>query len=241
MQANYRYEAVSVDGFVEQLVRYINTGHYFYVTGRIPEGKDVESVDKKLLIRYEVPMPRWQRARRKQAGIASVHYLRHERFFVLVATHGHHRFFVEHRPGQVRDCRRVGIKFAGYSIACKRGGYLRKEDKDLAAVKDEKFRVRVQVTKEVYLDWKAYFLHQARRCSAERLARELHGFPYEPYAPVRQQMLNILRLVNKVRAERGFSKLEPSVLRYRRRIVKPFELSDAEASGEAPAKVAVNA
>ena len=35
----YRYEAASVEGFVEQLVRYINTGHVFYVTGTIPAHK----------------------------------------------------------------------------------------------------------------------------------------------------------------------------------------------------------
>ena len=35
----YRFEAASVDGFVEQLVRYVNTGHYFYVTGRVPDGQ----------------------------------------------------------------------------------------------------------------------------------------------------------------------------------------------------------
>ena len=40
---------------------------------------------------------------------------------------------------------------------------------------------------------------------------------------MRQQMLNIRRLVNKARGERGLAKLEASVLRYRRRIVKPLD------------------
>ena len=56
----YRYEAASADGFVDQLIRYIGTGHYFYVTGRIPDKKAPESIDRKLLDRYEIEMPRWQ-------------------------------------------------------------------------------------------------------------------------------------------------------------------------------------
>ena len=120
MAWQYRYEAVSVEGFVEQLVRYISGGHYFYATGRIPDKKAPQYVDEKLLGRYQVAMPRWQRARRKQAGMASVHYLRYDRFFVLLATHGQHRFFEEHDSGQIQDCRRVGIKFGGY---CVRHGY----------------------------------------------------------------------------------------------------------------------
>jgi hypothetical protein len=58
--------------------------------------------------------------------------------------------------------------------------------------------------------------------SAESLGRELYNLPFEPYAPVRQQMLNILRLVNKKRKEAGYELLPPTVLRYQRRIVRPF-------------------
>ena len=94
---------------------------------------------------------------------------------------------------------------------------------------------------KIRLDWRAYFVDRARFCSAERLAQELYVFPYEPYAPVRKQMLSILRLVNKVRRQRGSPRLEPSVIRYRRRIVKPFEVAEEEASEAVPAKEAVSA
>lgn len=46
---------------------------------------------------------------------------------------------------------------------------------------------------------------------------------YEPYAPVRQQLLNIVRLVNDARRKAGLYLLDYDVLRYRRRIVKPFD------------------
>jgi hypothetical protein len=50
--------------------------------------------------------------------------------------------------------------------------------------------------------------------------------PYEPYAPVRQQLLNILRLVNRVRHFVGREPISPKVLRLRRRIVRPFETAE---------------
>jgi hypothetical protein len=217
MQANYRYEAVSVDGFVEQLVRYVNTGHYFYVTGHIPEAKDVESVDQKLLGRYEVAMPRWQRARRKQAGIASVHYLRHERLFVLVATHGHHRFFVEHHPGQVRDCRRVGIKFGGYSIGRR------------FSSRTQKWHTLVRLDREMYKSLKAYLLDLALRRSVEALEDEFWAVCFQPYRPVREQLLGILRAVNRKRKRAGYTSLDWRCIRSQRRITKPFGEKPEEA------------
>jgi hypothetical protein len=51
----------------------------------------------------------------------------------------------------------------------------------------------------------------------------LYTVPFEPYARVRQQMLNVLRLVNEARRKAGSEHLPPTVLRYQRRIVKPFD------------------
>ena len=76
---------------------------------------------------------------------------------------------------------------------------------------------------------KAYFVERAIRLSAESLASELFDVPYEPYAPVRQQMLNIVRLVNDARRKAGLRPLDFDVLRYRRRIVKPFDWPDDRA------------
>ena len=46
--------------------------------------------------------------------------------------------------------------------------------------------------------------------------------PFEPYAPVRKQLLGLLRLVNARRQAAGYANIPPTVLRLRRRIVKPF-------------------
>ena len=109
----YRYVAVSVAGFVQQLaVGYIARGYYFYVAGRIPENKDPARTDAKIMAQYGIGVSKWVRARRKKAGLANVHYLRYERFFVLIANHGEQPFHFTfnrlelhaHRHSKVPDC-----------------------------------------------------------------------------------------------------------------------------------------
>lgn len=200
----YRCEAASVEGFVQQLaVSYIGKGYWFYVAGCIPEGKAPALVDGKLLSRYEIDVSKWARARRKQAGSASLQYIRFGRFFLVLATHGKHRFFEEESKG-LRDARKVPVKFAGYSISY-RGGH-----------------PHVRIEQEEYKRLKAHLVGLAVYRSAERLACEFARVPFEPYAPVRRQLLNILRAVNRARKMAGFEPLPASVLRLKRRVVKVF-------------------
>ena len=65
-----------------------------------------------------------------------------------------------------------------------------------------------------------YFLSVHR--SSDNLARALPSLPFEPYAPVRQQLLNILRAVNRSRKAAGFEPVPLSALRLRRRPVPGF-------------------
>jgi hypothetical protein len=89
----YRCEATSVAGFVQQLaVAYVGRGYLFYVTGEIPERKDPHGIDEKLIAKYGLAVGKTARARRKAAGFANVQYLRYRRAFVLLATHGEHPF-----------------------------------------------------------------------------------------------------------------------------------------------------
>ena len=123
MDVQYRCETKSVTGFVQQLACcYLPHGYWFYATGRVPYNKDPRAVDQKLIEKYGIGISRQSRARRKQRGLANMHYLRHARFFVLLATHGLHPFF-EYEAKTIRDVRRIPIKFSGYSIAYKRGDY----------------------------------------------------------------------------------------------------------------------
>jgi hypothetical protein len=221
--SSYRCNATSVEGFVQVLAtNYLPHGYWFYVSGIVPEGKDPELVDEKLIDRYGVAISRQGRVRRKHAGLANLQYLRFGRFWLLLATHGRHEFF-ERERSSLKDARRTPIQFCGYSISVKRGGHLRKSDPNSPAAPDSRLRVRVQIAREVYRELRAWFLEIATRRSPEALGRELFKVPFEPYAPVRQQMLNLLRLVNRARHAAGLSRLSPKVLRFRRQIVKPFD------------------
>lgn len=207
----YQYEARSADGFLAQLIRYINAGHFFYVSGRIPQHKCLCSVDVKLLDRYEIAMPRWQRARRKQSGIASVHYLRFENFFLLIATHGKHLFFEAHSAKQILDCRRTGIQFEGYSI---RRGY---------SNHTKKWHTLVRLDAETYQNLRAYMLEICSRRSKEQMEDEFRSVWFQPYRPVREQLFSILRAVNRQRKACGFAEIDYRLaIRNRRRICRSF-------------------
>ena len=178
----YRCVAASIPGFVQQLAScYLSHGYWFYVSGWIPEQKDCRNVDEKLLAKYGISMSRSSRARRKQVGIANIHYLRYQQYFVLLATHGHHPFY-DDEGGNIRDARRIPIKFAGYSLSVKRGGYKRKASPSSKAIPDNKYRVRVLIAQEHFRDLLAYFLDIAQRRTAVQIADDLYHVPYEPYA-----------------------------------------------------------
>lgn len=218
----YRCVATSVAGFVQQLVScYLPHGYWFYVSGIVPPGKDPAVIDQKLLAKYGIGLSRTSRARRKAVGIANVHYLRYCRRFLLLATHGFHPFY-DDEVKSIRDARRIPIKFEGYSISVAQGGFLRKRESG-PPVRDTKWRVRVQIEHELYRGLKAYFEDIAVHRSAEQLAIELATLPFEPYAPVRQQLLNVVRYIDKRRKTAGMEPVGFSVLRYRRQIVRPFE------------------
>jgi len=204
----YRYVAQSIQGFVQQLaVAYLSHGYLFYVTGEIPGGKDPAFVDRKLLTKYGIELSKWGRARRKRAGEACLHYLRFGRFFVLIATRGRHRFFDE--EPDFRDIRVTPLKFSGYSISIRRGV-------------DRKLHPSVRIHPEEYRKLKAYLLSLARHRYVENLSEVFHAIPFEPYAPVRRQLLNLLRAVNRERKAAGFEPVPITSLRLSRKGVKPF-------------------
>lgn len=200
-----RCEVASIEAFVQQVaVSYLTHGYFFYVAGVIPEGKDVRRVDAKLVERYGLDISKWTRARRKRQGLANVAYLRCGRFFVLLATHGEHRFFEDEGQG-VRDFRRVPLKFASYAIS-HRGGH-----------------PHVRIAEPTIQDLKEQLRSLALRRTAVDLGQTLHRLPFEPYAPVRSQFCELLRMVNRIRAVAGLEPVPRSVLRLRRRVLLVFE------------------
>lgn len=213
----YRCVATSVTGFVQLLAcNLLPHGYWFYVAGRIPPHKDPAAVDAKLIDQYGIALSKRERARRKQLGYANLHYLRYDRRFVIIATQGRHKFLEEERA-VVRDIRRVPLKFYGYSTGYRPGGRTR------AGERDPRWHAHVQIERKRFLQERAYLRELALRRSESVLREELRQLPFEPYAPVRRQFLHLLKSVNLARKQVGVSPLPTSVLRLRRRIVRPFD------------------
>lgn len=205
----YRHLATSVAGFVQQLaIAYICRGYYYYSASVIPEEKDPVLVDAKLIARYGVDCSKWERARRKRAGQANVQYLRYGRFQVLVATKGTGRFF-EDEPFD--DFRRRPLYFAGYSISCKMDR------------QGEAWHPHVRFSRRQMSELKAFLMEVGVRRDVVSLGRFFATLDVEPYAPVVDQLFELLRLVNHIRAPIGLEPVPDSFLRLRRRVLRPFD------------------
>lgn len=200
---------------------YLRHGYWFYVNGTVPGAKDPRAVDEKLIAKYGIAVSEATRARRKRAGLANLQYLRHGRFFVLLATKGRHPFF-EEEEARIRDFRLHPLRYSGYAISYRRGGRTRSGEVD------PKRHAHVSIDRPVYLDLRARLLDLASHRRADELALAFYELPFERYAPVRRQLLLLLRRVNEVRKRAGFAPVSKDVLCLRRRVVRPF--ADGQAS-----------
>ena len=226
----YRYEVTSEVGFLQRVATHLlPKGYFFFVQGTLPEGKNPYALDAKLLAKYDVVKSEGARRWRKSQGLGNVQYVRYQNHWMLLATHGDHPIR-EGEGDNLKDVRRAPIRIGDYALYVKRGNYLKKISSEEAAKPDGKWRVRVLIAREPYLELCAYFLSIACHRRAEALTEELISLRYEPYAPVRKQLLKLLRLVNAKRQAAGCAKLSPTCLRYKREIVKAFK----EHSGATP-------
>ena len=63
-------------GFLQQLVCYLGDGYLFYRSGWLPKGSELSDIDKMLVSQYGIGASAFSRAKRKEMGISSMHYLR---------------------------------------------------------------------------------------------------------------------------------------------------------------------
>ena len=210
----YRYEVKDIDGFLSQLVRYVaNGGHYFYVRVRVPEKKDPQSIAEKLLDKYDIRKPRWQRKRRHLKDTASIHLLQYQELIVMILTKGKHERFYQDHHSQVRDVRRTALKVFGYSV---RYSFSEIEKRQKVSIRlDDKTRRKLEAHMLAIASWDSYRDKAA-------LEREFNRLPYQPYEPVFAQLLAIAKKVNKARRRRGFERIEYSCLRFKRRLGTVF-------------------
>ncbi len=204
MTKKYECEATTLEGFIQQLaVSYVGRGYWWYVTGKIPAGKNAAEVDRKLIERYDITWKKWERARRKELGFANLQYIRHRDFIVILASEGEH-IFKQREASRLQDVRRKGIEYGGYLISFRNG------------------HVQVRIDDETYRQLKAHYVGLALHRTKETLISEFYAAPFEPYSPVKRQMFNILREVNRVRKVAGFEQIPSSAIWLKRRICSPF-------------------
>ena len=172
---SYRCEAKSIDAFLAQLCRYISSGHYFYITARVPDGKDPRAVDEELIKRYSIARPKWKRQRRNLRENSGIHYLRYKSFFVICLTKGRHESFFGDHGRHVRDIRHCALKFCGYSVCYSYSAL------------HERWKVNIRLDKETYRTLKAHLVElgtRPRYRDASRLEEVLRQLPYQGYEPV---------------------------------------------------------
>lgn len=250
----YRCKATSIEGLVQQVaVSYLRHGYWWYVTGTIPDDKDGCHLDQRLIEKYSIDVTERQRAFRKRNGLANMQYIRYGNFFVLMCTAGKHPFR-EAEATVIRDARkhpihvpRVSRKrtrqksnraFEGYAISYRPGGFLKKSQAEKQAYKkaraagrrpprgipDKRWHSRVEIERRTFTMLQAYFIDRATRHSVDRLEKELWKLPYEPYAPVREQLLSLIRDVNNQRKRGGCEDLVSyRAVRLKRLQRKPFD------------------
>lgn len=203
MGGAYRCVAATLSGFIQHVaVSYVKNGYWFYVAGAVPDGKNAAALDAKLVKLYGLSISKYVRCRRRKAGEASVQYIRLGRYFLILATHGEHLFFVREKS-MIRDVRRCPIKVGGYAVGFRDG------------------RASVRIERTEYRLLKHAFMRRSLNAK-ERLEAAFRRLPYEPYGPVRSQLLVVLRRVNKRRSLAGLPLIERSCIRTTRRIMRPF-------------------
>ncbi len=204
----YQWEARSVSGFVQQLaVGYVARGYRFYVFCKIPPDKDVASIDRKLIERYGLAISKWTRARHRRQGRAAVQYLRLDRAFVIIATHGEHPFFQEEKGW--KDIRTTPLLIGGYRISSRKGS-------------DDRYHASVRLTHSELKRFQKRVHRIGLTKDVDRLSRFFRHLRYEPYAPIRRQLLKVFMKMNSQRKAAGLEPGPITVLRMLRRPLSPF-------------------
>ena len=196
--------AKNIDGFLAQLVRLVGHGYYFYFRGELKPSKDPEKLDAKLIREWRLDQPYWKREKRRRGEAPSIWYLRCERHYLLIATHGRnsdgdpHRFFEEY-GSTLKDIRKNAMYFCGYSVR-----YPHSKETG-------RRRINVRLDKPTF-----QFLRDTLCTKAIRgpyhdraaIEAEFESLPFQPYREVRRQLQIILREANRRRSR--YSGLSPA-------------------------------
>jgi hypothetical protein len=132
-----------------------------------------------------------------------VQYLRYLSWYLILATEGEHAFFK--REVEIKDVRRVPIKFEGHSVRYVKG------------------HSSVRIEDRIYSELKAYFADIATKHSEQAIGRELRGLPFIRFAPVRVQVYWLWQDVNHRRQAAGLALVPRSYVEGGLKVCRPFE------------------
>ena len=212
--------AKNIDGFLAQLVRLVGHGYYFYFHGELKPSKDPERLDTKLIHEWQLDQPYWKREKRRRGEAPSIWYLRYERQYLLIATHGRnsdgdpHRFFKEY-DSTLKDIRKNAIYFCGYSVRYP----ISKET--------GRRRICVRLDKPTY-EYLRESLCTKAICEQYRdravMESEIASLPYQPYRDVGRQLRIMLKEVNRRRSRySGFEPARVQCIPQRMRVSRIYE------------------
>lgn len=124
-----------------------------------------------------------------------------------LASRGEHDFLS--RETVVEDIRRRPIQCFGYSVGCYRDRMRR-------------WHPSVRIERALFHQMKTELKAAALKEEVESLRGRFRHLVFEPYAPVRRQVLALLGAVNTARRSAGLETVPLEALRLRRSTVAPF-------------------
>lgn len=188
-------------------------GYVRYAVRTIPEGKDVETLDQKLIETYGVTSCRMKRLRNRRKGLASVQYVRFRQTFILMATEGEHQAFSRIRSFDIRE---APLHIGGYSIGC---------------VGD---RISVRVAPSVWKKVARFHLACALQ-DGQAVEKKLEEIPFYRFSGVVAQMKDLTAAINQRRKPAGLPLISPfSRCQHQRFSRRSYQLPSAEAPSLSP-------
>ncbi len=206
-ECKYRCIASSVNGLIKQVIcTYFGRAECRFWAKLSPsEFLRPDEQDARIIDKLGLNISRFTRSRRKAAGEAPIHYIRHENTRIILTTNpGNPRFFDYASSTNPETGERVGFyrnvmmapltipfawrgKLFAYAIGLSRG------------------KVRTRIEKRSYLRLKKYYVSQATKKPIHWFVREFYLTIFEPYGGVQVQLHAIKRAVNEARRVAGIS------------------------------------
>jgi hypothetical protein len=186
METQRNYEVQSGGQFLFKVALYQRYRYKYYYSRTIPEHKSARTIDRKLVLLYDVTFNRAIRKKRKEKGIRNVIYIRYKNLFILLATEGNHSQFDRLHYDSFSD---TPFKFMHYTIGTKQQ------------------KTNVQLSHKFYsiLRKKAVKIALDDYTKVERFLREIS--PYS-YRGINEQRWKLYRIINQKRKKSNLIRIK---------------------------------